>query len=67
MIIKRRSNLSGIVRSRDLPVTQEQLDSWEQGELIQVAMPHLSSSEREYIISGITPKEWEEAFGGYDE
>ena len=26
-------------------------------------MPHLSADEREFIMTGITPNEWEDAFG----
>lgn len=62
MLITRKSLLSGIVRTLDLPVTKEQ--DWEGGTLIHRAMPHLSANEREFIISGATQEEWEEAFGG---
>jgi len=37
------------------------------GELIQKAMPHLSDSEREFIISGSTDDEWDEAFPDDDD
>lgn len=30
---------------------------------IQDIMPYLSADEREFIISGIAPKEWDELFG----
>jgi hypothetical protein len=36
---------------------------WEGGELIQNVMPELSPEEREFLISGITPKEWDEYYG----
>jgi hypothetical protein len=36
--------------------------SWGQGELVQNAMPHLSADEREFIMTGITPTEWDEMF-----
>jgi hypothetical protein len=35
--------------------------------LIQDAMPDLSSEMREFIVSGITPWEWEELYGEEDE
>lgn len=42
----------------DIPVTQEQLDNWEQGMLIQNAMPNLTDSQREFIMTGIIDEEW---------
>lgn len=63
MIITRTSLISGIVRNRDLPVTEEQLRRWQAGEVAQRAFPHLSADDREFIISGCTQEEWDEAFG----
>lgn len=58
MLITRKSYLSGIVRTRDIPCTQAQLDTWEDGCLIQDAMCNVSAEDREFLISGITPEEW---------
>lgn len=33
-----------------------------QGKLIQNAFPELSAGEREFLITGITPEEWNELF-----
>ena len=63
MKITRVSPLSGNKNSIEINVTQEQINRWENGELIQNAMPELSAGEREFLISGITPKEWNETFG----
>lgn len=60
MIIERKSVISGIVRQRDLDVTPEQLARWKGGELIQNVMPHLSVSDREFIVTGTTDEEWEQ-------
>jgi hypothetical protein len=54
---------TGITRTRDLPVTEDQLDAWYNGTVIQNAMPHLSVSDREFIMTGVTDEEWEDAFG----
>ena len=62
MKITRTSHLTGVERTRDIDVTQEQIDAWEAGALIQDAMPHLSCSEREFIKSGITDEEWDAFF-----
>ena len=62
MLIYRTSTLSGNASSMDIDVTLEQMASWEQGELVQNAMPNLSADEREFIMTGITPTEWNEMF-----
>jgi hypothetical protein len=62
MLIERICPLSGENKRQDIPVTQEQLDAWRSGALIQNAMPHLSADEREFIMTGITPDVWEELF-----
>jgi len=60
MLIERKSILSGNVNVMDINVTPEQLEAWKGGVLVQTAMPTLSPDEREFIMTGITPKEWEE-------
>ena len=35
------------------------LIKWLHGTLIQDAMPYLSDSDREFLMSGITPDEWD--------
>jgi hypothetical protein len=47
----------------DIPVTVDQLEAWEDGELIQNAMPGLTPDQREFIMTGVTPEEWENVFG----
>ena len=59
MQITRKSFMTGITRTVDLDVTQQQLDNYENGVLLQDAFPNLSPSEREFIKSGITYSEWE--------
>lgn len=39
----------------------------EDGAFVQDAFPMLSADYREFLISGITPEEWEKMFGGGDE
>lgn len=60
MKITRTSAISGITRTIELPVTEDQLQVWEKGKHIQFAMPHLSADQREFIISGVTASEWAE-------
>lgn len=63
MLITKKSLLTGRVHTMDLPCTQEQIDAWRNGQLIQDAMPQLDAQQREFLISGSTPEEWDEVFG----
>lgn len=67
MKITRESMFSGIKRTMELDVTQEQLKNWEDGMLIQNAMPNLTDDEREFIMTGVTTDEWDEYFSDFDE
>ena len=55
----------------DLDVTQEQIDEYNGPRhirrLIQDIFPNLNSNEREFLISGATPEEWEDMFGKREE
>ena len=62
MQITKVSDLTGHRHTLEVDVTPEQLDRWQQGMLIQDAMPQLNPDEREFIMTGITPREWEKAF-----
>lgn len=60
MIIKRKSIISGKVRSRNIPVNPDDMVAWEAGlGNIQDLMPYLNDDDREFILSGITPGEWD--------
>lgn len=58
MIIVRRSPVTGKMNHREIDITEEQYLSWQNGELIQDVMPHLSDDDREFIISGCTPEDF---------
>ena len=62
MQITRKSPFSSECHTREINVTEEQLADWQNGTLIQNAMPHLSASDREFLMTGITPEEWDEEF-----
>jgi hypothetical protein len=62
MLIKRTCPLSGIEKTLDIPVTQEQINAWASGMLIQKAMPHLTADEREFILTGLTADAWDALF-----
>jgi hypothetical protein len=62
MLVTRTSNVTGVTRTLDLPVTEEQLAAHKSGTHAQNAFPDLSADLREFIISGITPEEWDKLF-----
>ena len=66
MKITRASELTGVTRTLDLPVTEDQIQAWLDGMLIQDAMPNLDVNQREFVKTGITPDEWEKCMGGED-
>lgn len=63
MIVTKRSPWTGKDNTLDLPITNGQWERWQGGELIQNVMPHLSDDEREFLISGSYPGEWEQYMG----
>lgn len=61
--IKRRSMLSGEVHTMDLCITAGEWASHLSGSLlVQDALPRLTDSEREFLLTGSTPAEWDAAF-----
>ena len=66
MLITRTSPVTGLSRTLDLDVTADQIKEWENGALVQDVMPHLSPSQREFIISGCTPEDFDLLFPSED-
>ena len=66
MKITRTSMFTGVTRTLNLPVLQFQLDQWKAGKLAQEAFPNLTPGQREFIMTGVTDEEWDEALGGAD-
>lgn len=68
--IVRTSSLSGKQHRRDIPISVEAyalgMQARRKGALIQDAFPMLSADDREFLLSGITPEEWNETFGDGD-
>lgn len=62
MLIRRTSMFSGKTNEMEIPITQEQFNAWMLGDLIQDAIPELTPDQREFLISGVTPDEWEEMY-----
>ncbi len=62
--VTRISQFTGNVNSMQLPVSQDKIDLWlKGGGLIQDVMPDLSASQREFLMTGMTPLEWTNMFG----
>lgn len=62
MLIRRKSMFTGVERVREIGVDAEDYARWQLGENIQRAMPYLNAADRDFILTGVTPEEWNEAF-----
>jgi len=67
MLLTKISMLTKKENSREIDITQDRIDAWRScqtkrsRQLIRDAFPHLSEDDREFILTGITPEEWDEA------
>lgn len=60
--VTRTSDFSGITRTLELDITQQQIDNYTNGMHIHKAFPNLSADQREFILTGCTKEEWDEMF-----
>lgn len=68
MLITKRSMLTGNYHTYDLPITEDDLKTWQNGDgLIQNLFPDLTDDEREFLMTGVTREEWDIAFGDEDD
>lgn len=67
MIVTKQSAFTGKTHSLDIPVSLDQILAWQAGALIQNVMPDLSADHREFLMTGVTPEEWEEMFGSWSD
>lgn len=79
MLVTRTSGMTGNVSVMDIDFTQEEAKNFASmtykeiipgmgkwtvpGLLIQDAFPNLNADQREFLMTGITPAEWNETFG----
>jgi len=61
------SNFSGKTNTMELPIRPMEfsrlINRWKtNGEYVQDVFPMLDDSQREFLISGVTPEEWDECF-----
>ena len=59
MNITKTSVYTGVTRTMDLPITEEEIDRWQGGEMIQAVWPDLTDNERLFLIDGATQEEWD--------
>lgn len=65
--VKRTSIISNVTHTMVIPMSKKQILAWESGDfLIQEVFPELSDEEREFILTGITPEEWDAIFDATD-
>ena len=57
MLVGRKSMITGIKSEMDLNVSEKQITLWMEGALIQNVMPHLTPSEREFLMTGMSLEE----------
>lgn len=62
MKFTKRSPLTGEINTRNIQVSRFEFNEWRGGALIQEAMPNASAEDREFIISGYTPEDWNKMF-----
>ena len=63
----RTSPISGLNHTMKVDATQEEYRAWLDGTVIQEAMPRLTADQREFLMTGITPSEWDAIYGEDDE
>lgn len=63
VVITRRSPFTNKENSMTFAMSNDEYSEryfrWQKGELIQEAFDNLNADEREFIMTGITPAEWD--------
>lgn len=69
MEITKRSEATGVEHTRDIDISEWEYARYLRGELghVQEAFPELSADDREFLVTGITPEEWDDLFGDIEE
>ena len=63
ILCEKTSPVSGLTNIMSINATPEQFALWQEGTLIQDAMPEATVDQREFLISGCTPSCWSSMFG----
>jgi hypothetical protein len=68
LAVTRKSIFTGRVNTMHLPITSEQEALWKSGvTYIQTALPNLNADQREFLMTGAGPGEWDEIFPDEDD
>ena len=68
MIISMRHPFNGQFNTMDVNITREQYNRFIEGkENIQTIMPNITADEREFLISGLLPDEFDQLFNNDNE
>ncbi len=63
--VTKKSPLDGSMNSMEFEANADDYADWREGrKLIQNALPYLTPDEREFLMTGITPEQWNSMFGG---
>ena len=67
--VTRQSVVTRKMNTMELPISQEHLNIYDTvGDiLVQDAFPNLDKEQREFLISGITPDEWNKHLGDFND
>lgn len=67
--IRRVSSITGKVNCMELLISDAQWIEWtsKNPRMVQDVFPNLSNEEREFLLSGITPQEWNKYIAGSEE
>lgn len=60
--VGRVSPMTNVLTTHDLPITDDQWQRFMSGALVQDALPDLTSEQREFVLTGYTPEDWEQIF-----
>ena len=63
MKIPRTSMFTKVTRTREINITAAQVLRWLAGTTIQNAAPQLDADDREFLMTGATPEEWQQSVG----
>jgi len=68
MQITKVSQATGVEHTREIDITEEAYGYFAlSNQFVQDAFPHLSADDREFLISGVTPEEWDELYPDIEE
>lgn len=61
-LIEKTSKATGNQNTMEIMLDLADYDKWLAGGLIQDCLPYLTAAEREFLLSGMTPQEWDYFF-----